>query len=127
MSIIFTHGNNVLLCHPSYINHIYRIHGNVIDENDDRTPRLCAKVKECIFDLNLPFGGRIASNDPVVDKRKKARKKKEHAAISENAELYSLVNGWFFCFPMVSIFNPYFVFLFDIFRFREYRMKVNRF
>lgn len=91
MSIIFTHGDNVLLCHQSYINDIYQSDRNSIDGNDVQPPSVCANVKKCIFDLNIPFGCKTTSKDADENRRKKAKKKKEHVIIEEHGELYALV------------------------------------
>lgn len=89
MSIVFKHQNNVLLCHSTYINRIFASDAAAGDINDVNNEHVRAKIKDCIFDINVPFSKQ--TNDDL--RHRKGRKKRAAAVEVENEDLKSLVGS----------------------------------
>lgn len=95
MSVIFRHQNNILLCHQTYVDAIYEHHSDL--NNSKQATRSCntvIKIKNSIFDLNIPFSSAKSANINVIEnaKRRKIAKKKTEIQRNGNAELQELVN-----------------------------------
>lgn len=89
MSIVFSHENNVLLCHSTYINKIYDKDAHSSDDpGTSGDQQISVKIKECIFNLNVPFSKK---NSEESSRNRKAKKKKANIAENENRELQSVV------------------------------------
>lgn len=89
MSIKFADEKNCLLCHSTYIKNVYEIidmPGDAIDNS-----QYIAHLKDCIFDINIPFSK--MSDDNL--RHRKAKKKKQSAIViasSENQELQATID-----------------------------------
>lgn len=89
MSIVFTNENNVLLCHSTYINKIYEKDAHLSDgPSASGDQQISVKIKECIFNLNVPFSRK---NCEESSRHRKPKKKKANIAENENKELQSVV------------------------------------
>lgn len=87
MSVLFSDEKNILLCHSTYINRVY----DNIYTASGTGDRCSANIKDCIFDINIPFS-KLTDNHL---RHRKAKKKKQAAIVTasdENQQLQATIN-----------------------------------